>query len=149
MSRILITVILLIVSQIATSQETSRQSRTYSNGIKETVVSSTTQPQDDPLGKRAVATKITADNESQLVRGEIKQPLAAFVMIEVVLDSKGNLISSKPDREGYVKGYATRVLEMVRAAAPFKVPDYYKGGRFLVNIAFDYDGNFKMQEFDK
>ncbi len=148
MSKIITIVLLLVFSQIATSQELSR-SRTYSSGIRETVVTSTSQPQDDPIGKRSVASRIAETNSSRLVRGSIKQPLAAFVMVEVELGSKGKLISAKVSRPGYTEGYDKKALDMVRSAAPYQVPDYYKGGRFFVNIAFDYDGGFKMQEHDK
>ena len=137
MSNILAAAVFLVISQFAISEELVR-SRVYSSGLRETITTTTGYAAQDPIGQMRVAQRITEKFSGEVIRGKPKEPLEAMVMVDVTLDSKGGLISAKLFRGGAITSiHDQRAVDMVRNSAPFGVPTYYKGGKFLATFLFE------------
>lgn len=158
MSKILAAVFISMISQFAMADDRAR-THVNSIGVRETVVTNVGYESTDPIGQLKIAEKITKiyREKGEIVVGKPVQPLEALVMVDVILDSKGNLISATLGRGGAITSiHDQRAVNIVRNSAPFhNVPEYYKGGKFVVTFLFEKRPHatavtkFKMQMLDK
>lgn len=144
MSKSLTIALFYVISQIATAQELSRSG---SSAAPMRSGSYSVAGEDTTRGVKIVSDKITRTYSYIAISGSPKEPLAGLVIVDVQLDARGNLVGSPSVTRGARLNprFNAKALEMVLKSAPFKVPESYSGGKFMVTFLFEEGGNFKMR----
>ena len=92
-----------------------------------------------------VARHLSKKFSYMLIQEKPIEPLGAVIVTSINLDSSGNLIDTGIVRgSAFASKFDSKSMSMVREAAPFPVPEGFKGGRFTVIFLFEHGGNFKM-----